>query len=255
MCPAPRTLSAPSAAFVERYLFVSAAFAAAALLCLNTPLTECARLFLHTALAPGPPLNCVAMRVLSVDFVCAMPMYLRPPEKLTWYVYAGVLGFHDDDDDDGDGFVPLHARPRVENDDDDDEDDLPVNPRPRARRPMFDAFAINRSVDGWDGCARSTVANLGTIPVIRPFQSSIHSIPFVRRGERGTLRAGKNVNAIGRSTRHDRRWDVHVRSHARIRQSYGCLCQLLPRNASCIVTPKRRARRPTDDDSRRRQKM
>ena len=111
------------------------------------------------------------MRVLSDDFVCAMPMYLRPPEKLTWYVYAGVLGFHDDDD--GDGFVPLHARPRVENDD--DEDDLPANPKPR-ERPILEAFAIVRSMEGR---ARLTVANLGT--PLRPFQSSIHSIRSSRR--------------------------------------------------------------------------
>ncbi len=30
------------------------------------------------------------MRALSDDFVCAMPMYARPPERLAWYVYAGA---------------------------------------------------------------------------------------------------------------------------------------------------------------------
>ena len=36
------------------------------------------------------------MRALSDDFVCAMPMYARPPERLAWYVYAGA----DDCDED-----------------------------------------------------------------------------------------------------------------------------------------------------------
>jgi len=54
--PAPLTLSEPRILLVEWYLFVSAAFAAATLLCLNTPEMERTLLFLQTELAPGPPL-------------------------------------------------------------------------------------------------------------------------------------------------------------------------------------------------------
>ena len=64
-------------------------------------------------------------------------MYLLPPEKLTWYVYAGELGLEDDDDD-----LPPDPNP---------------NPRPRPilRNSMRSIGSDRRRV-------RSRVVNLGT---------------------------------------------------------------------------------------------
>ena len=85
-----------------------------------------------------------------------------------------------------------------------------------------------------------------------PFQSSahsshpFHSIPFVRRGERGTLRAGKNVNAIGRSTRgttvDGTSSCVHTRAFIKVTVvSVNCYPEthraLLPRNAALDDRP------------------
>ena len=79
-------------------------------------------------------------------------MYLRPPEKLTWYVYAGaLLRFHDDDDD---------------------EDDLPVNPNPRAR-PMLEPRSQSFAIDGWID-ARGRQWRIWAPRCARRIQSTIH---------------------------------------------------------------------------------
>ena len=84
-------------------------------------------------------------------------MYLLPPEKLTWYVYAGELGLEDDDDD-----LPPDPNP---------------NPRPRPilRNSMRSIGSDRRRV-------RSRVVNLGTrFASFASSASSASSIPNATR--------------------------------------------------------------------------